>query len=155
MSYILENHLEKIEILDLLGTGAAGGSLIYFFDRADAAAFLRRYRRHGHALASLRKLLAAGVGGLNASLSNDVLIEKAAARLASGEWMICRTPNPQPTGIWSPDRGTGGAEEPGSSPGGGQTSPPPAEQDEIARDPGNQAAVFEQAARDGSPFCEV
>ena len=149
MSFILENHFEKVEILDRF-------SLVSFFDRAEAAAFLRRYRHDGNAMAALRQLLTAGSGNLNAYLSDEALIEKVAAKLVSGELIIRRTPHPKPPGVWSPRQETDrGEPEPGPVVGHKSPAPVPVARDEIARDPVSQALVFVQAALTGMPFCEV
>lgn len=145
-----------------LGTAETAPVRQPLHDEWQARTFLLRHLRDAFALGALRRALACELDGL-VRYSDEDVISAAVARLASGRWSVIREDGIPPGPAVIPRQHAGGADAGSAAPGRTQASaqapqPQNTPQGAAAAEWANQAAqarTLEQAARFGTPFCEV
>jgi hypothetical protein len=126
-------------------------------DRFAAQQWLRQFKGNALAIDELRNILArdSNMGWRLESVSDDEIIERAAQLLSSGAWHVHAL-----HGLDQLKRGstteTSQAEAPPPSPTAARAATPPAAEASTFSskiDPAALAAVMQQAAAQGTPFC--
>jgi hypothetical protein len=133
----------------------------HFSSRLSALLFLQRFTTNDMAMISLRRLVREGGYYLGAPIPDDEVLERVAARLATGELHVIRKPRVFGTGVAKPPSQAGRpqVEAPPLPPPRREAEEPPAPPpDEPVFnpnvDPVAVAQVLTQASQEGKPFCE-
>jgi len=133
----------------------------HFSSRLSALIFLQRFTSVDMAMISLRRLVREGGYYLGPPIPNNEVLERVAAKLATGELHVIRKPLVFGTGASKPESQEGRPQVQAAQlppPRREAEAPPAPPPDEPVFspnvDPVATAQVLTQASQDGKPFCE-